>query len=95
MKKLVVVATTLLVLIGTIGCNNEPGELVLLTNDSFDIGEEVILEFEEANNATVVIQKGGSSGETLNRAILEKGNPSADLLYGVDNTYLSLSLIHI
>ena len=92
MKKLVVIATTLMVLIGTISCSNEPGELVLLTNDSFDIGEEVILEFEEANNATVVIQKGGSSGETLNRAILEKGNPSADLLYGVDNTYLSRAL---
>ena len=41
MKKLVVIATTLMVLIGTISCSNEPGELVLLTNDSFDIGEEV------------------------------------------------------
>ena len=28
----------------------------------------------------------------LNRAILEKGNPSGDLLYGVDNTFLSRAL---
>jgi len=70
----------------------EPQELVVLVNDSFDIGAEVIATFEEANNAKVVIQKGGSSGDVLNRAILEKGNPSGDLLYGVDNTYLGRAL---
>ena len=68
------------------------GELVVLTNDSFDIGEEIIAQFEEANNAKVTIQKAGSSGAVLNRAILEKGNPSGDLLYGVDNTFLSRAL---
>ena len=71
---------------------DEPRELVVLTNDSFDISAEVISEFEEANNATVTIQKAGSSGAVLNRAILEKGNPSGDLLYGVDNTYLGRAL---
>ena len=70
----------------------EPQELVVLVNDSFDISAEVIATFEEANNAKVVIQKGGSSGDVLNRAILEKGNPSGDLLYGVDNTYLGRAL---
>ena len=70
----------------------KPGELVVLTNDSFDIGEEIIAQFEEANNAKVTIQKAGSSGAVLNRAILEKGNPSGDLLYGVDNTFLSRAL---
>ena len=71
---------------------DEPRELVVLTNDSFDISEQVILEFEEANNAKVIIQKAGSSGAVLNRAILEKGNPSGDVLYGIDNTYLSRGL---
>ena len=71
---------------------DEPRKLVVLTNDSFDISKEVISEFEEANNATVIIQKAGSSGEVLNRAILEKGNPSGDVLYGVDNTFLSRAL---
>ena len=70
----------------------EPKELVVLTHDSFNIGEEIIMEFEEANNATVVIQKAGDAGEMVNRAILEKGNPSGDLLYGIDNTYLSRAL---
>jgi thiamine transport system substrate-binding protein len=70
----------------------EPQELVVMTHDSFDIGEDVIREFEEANNARVLIQKAGDAGEALVRAILEKGNPSADLLYGVDNTYLGRAL---
>ena len=71
---------------------DKPRELVVLTNDSFDISKDVILEFEEANNAKVIIQKAGSSGEVLIRAILEKGNPSGDVLYGIDNTYLSRAL---
>ena len=81
----------LTLVVGACG-EDEPRELVVLTNDSFDIGEEVISEFEEANNATVTIQKAGSSGAVLNRAILEKGNPSGDVLFGVDNTYLSRAL---
>ena len=72
--------------------STEMRELVVLTNDSFDISEEVIREFEDAYNAKVAIQKAGSSGEVLVRAILEKGNPSADVLYGIDNTYLSRAL---
>jgi thiamine transport system substrate-binding protein len=71
---------------------SEPRELIVMTHDSFDVSEEVIAEFEQANNAKVTIQKGGDAGEALVRAILEKGNPSADLLYGVDNTYLSRAL---
>jgi thiamine transport system substrate-binding protein len=75
------------------GCGgDEDNELVIMTHDSFDISEEVIAAFEAENDATVVIQKAGDTGQALVRAILEKGNPSADLLYGVDNTYLGRAL---
>ena len=63
-----------------------------MVHSAFDIGEEIIAEFEEANNAKIVILEAGSSGEVLNRAVLEKGNPSADLLYGIDNTFLGRAL---
>ena len=53
----------------------EPQELVVMVHDSFDIGEEVIREFEDANNAKVLIQKSGDAGEALVRAILEKRPP--------------------
>ncbi|MBI3962648.1 MAG: thiamine ABC transporter substrate-binding protein, partial [Deinococcus sp.] len=45
----------------------------------------VLAEFEAANNARVEIFQPGDSLQILNRAILEKGNPSADVLFGVDN----------
>ena len=88
----VIAGLTLLIVVAACGGDEGPRELVVLTNDSFAIGDEVILEFEEANNATVVIQKAGSSGEVVIRAILEKGNPSGDVLYGIDNTFLSRAL---
>ena len=88
----IVVLVALLTLLVAACGSDEPGSLIVLTNDSFDIGEEVIAQFEEKYNATVTIQKSGDSGEVLNRAILEKGNPSGDLLYGVDNTFLSKAL---
>ena len=69
-----------------------PQELVVMVHNAFDIGESVIAEFEQANNAKLVLLVPGSSGEGLNRAILEKGNPSADLLYGIDNTFLGRAL---
>jgi thiamine transport system substrate-binding protein len=87
-------AAVILVLafVAACGGEDEDRELVIMTHDSFDISEEVIKEFEEANDATVVIQKAGDAGQALVRAILEKGNPSADLLYGIDNTYLGRAL---
>ncbi len=81
-----------LALLAACGSQDEDRELVIMTHDSFDVGEDVIAEFEQANDATVVILKAGDAGLVLNRAILEKGNPSADLLFGIDNTYLGRAL---
>ena len=86
-------ALMLLVTAFAVACGGDDDrELVIMTHDSFDISESVIQEFEQANDATVVILKAGDAGEALVRAILEKGNPSADLLYGIDNTYLGRAL---
>ena len=87
------VALMLLVAAFAVACGgDEDRELVIMTHDSFNISESVIQKFEQANDATVVILKAGDAGEALVRAILEKGNPSADLLYGIDNTYLGRAL---
>jgi thiamine transport system substrate-binding protein len=63
-----------------------------MTHDSFDIGEEVILAFEEKEGVQVTFLKSGDAGEVLNKAILSKNNPLADVLYGVDSTFLSRAL---
>jgi len=70
----------------------EPMTLTLATHDSFAIGEEVIRQFEEENNLRVQILTLGDAGEALNKIILSKDAPLADLFFGVDNTFLSRAL---
>lgn len=71
---------------------HQPQTLTVMTHDSFSISAEVIAGFEEAHNAKVEFVKSGDAGEVVNRAILTKNAPVADLLYGVDNTFLSRAL---
>ena len=69
-----------------------PRTLKVLTHSSFAITKSLIADFEKANNATVQFVAGGDAGETLNKALLAKGNPLADVLYGVDNTFFSRAI---
>jgi thiamine transport system substrate-binding protein len=70
----------------------EPRQLTVMTHDSFAVSEPVIRAFEQANNVKVTILPSGDAGTALNKAILSKQNPLADVLYGVDNTFLSRAL---
>jgi len=73
-------------------CSKEPISLVVMTHDSFAISEATIAAFEEDNNIDVVFLPSGDAGSTLNRAILVKKAPIADILYGIDNTFLSRAI---
>jgi len=66
--------------------------LTVMTHDSFSASEGVIEAFEQANNIKVIFLKSGDAGEALNKAILSKDAPLADILYGVDNTFLSRAI---
>lgn len=70
----------------------EPALLTVMTHDSFAVSEEVIKTFEQQNNLKVEFLKSGDTGSALNRAILTKASPQADVFYGVDNTFLSRAL---
>jgi thiamine transport system substrate-binding protein len=89
-------ATTVRPATGTTAAEQGPagaaGEVVLLTHDSFAMSDEVLQQFEERTGLTVRLLKGGDAGSMLNQAILTKDNPVADVLYGVDNTFLSRAL---
>jgi thiamine transport system substrate-binding protein len=78
------------------GCGGEEGgepeQLTLMTHDSFAISEAVLAEFEAEHNAEIVLLPSGDAGAVLNQAILTEDNPLADLLYGVDNTFLGRAL---
>lgn len=66
--------------------------LTVMTHDSFAATESVIAAFETEHQAKVQFLKAGDVGSALNKAILAKGNPLADVFYGVDNTFLSRAL---
>jgi thiamine transport system substrate-binding protein len=85
---------TLVAVLALAGCavQDVDRELVVMTHDSFDIGSEVIEAFEAEHSIKVTFLKSGDAGEMLNKAILSKENPLADVLFGVDNTFLSRAL---
>ena len=66
--------------------------LTVMTHDSFAVREGLISDFENENNVAVTFLRSGDSGAALNRAILSKEAPMADVFYGVDNTFLSRAL---
>jgi len=70
----------------------QPRSLTVMTHDSFAASEGVIKEFELANNVKITFLKSGDAGAALNKAILSKDAPLADVFYGVDNTFLSRAI---
>jgi thiamine transport system substrate-binding protein len=70
----------------------EPQTLRVMTHDSFAVSENLIAEFESKNNVKISFLPAGDTGAMLNQAILTKNTPLADVLYGVDNTFLSRAL---
>lgn len=72
--------------------SGNPASLTVMTHDSFLATQSVIAAFESQNNVKVTFIKSGDAGAALNRAILSKGAPIADVFYGVDNTFLSRAL---
>jgi thiamine transport system substrate-binding protein len=81
------------VMVGLAGCAQKgPLTLTVMTHDSFSASEPVITAFETANNVKVTFLKSGDAGAALNKAILAKSAPLADVFYGVDNTFLSRAL---
>ena len=84
----------LLVVVLTLGaCAPQgPAELTVMTHDSFAASEEVVQAFEQTNNVKVSFLASGDTGAALNKAILAKDAPLADVFYGVDNTFLSRAL---
>jgi thiamine transport system substrate-binding protein len=69
-----------------------PATLTVMTHDSFAASDAVIAAFEAQYNTKVQILLSGDTGSALNKAILSKGNPLADVFYGVDNTFLGRAL---
>ncbi len=68
------------------------GEVTLVTHDAFAASDQVVADFETQSGATLKVLKGGDAGTMVNQAILTRNQPLGDVLYGVDNTFLSRAL---
>ncbi len=71
---------------------SEPRVLTVMGHDSVVVSEAIVKSFEEEHNVNIEFLLAGDTGSALNRAILSKDNPLADVFYGVDNTFLSRAL---
>jgi thiamine transport system substrate-binding protein len=64
----------------------------LLTQDSFVVSEELLAELKADTGIDLEIISAGGAGTVVASAILASGNPTADLLFGVDNILLDRAL---
>lgn len=104
----VILALTLTLTIGVVACAPVPTPpaagptvapapaagrtLTVMTHDSFSVSEAIVAEFQKQCNCQVKFLKSGDAGLALNKAILSKGSPLADVFFGVDNSFLGRAL---
>jgi thiamine transport system substrate-binding protein len=71
-----------------------PETLRLISHDSFAdaVNEETFAAFTEDTGIEVEMIAAGDAGSMVNQAALTRENPLADVLFGVDDTFLSRSL---
>jgi len=61
-------------------------ELRVIVHSSFALPKPLRAEFEQQAGVKLAIIKGGSAGEMLNKLILTRAHPVADVVFGIDNT---------
>lgn len=70
----------------------KPAPLRLLAHDSFELPPELLKGFERDAGVSLQVIKGGDAGEMLNRLILTRRKPLADVVFGIDNALLPRAL---
>ncbi len=93
LKRAMLVVGAILMLVIGLSINAQEGiTLTVVTYDSFAISEDVIAEFEDKTGTTLEFVLLSDAGVMVNQAILRRNNPIGDIMYGVDNTFLSRAL---
>jgi thiamine transport system substrate-binding protein len=95
----VLTVLTLAAAVGLAGCGGSDDQkasdgvagktVTIATHDSWAMSKEVMAEFKAKTGITVRIQPHGDAGELTNKLVLTKGNPLADGVFGIDNTFAS------
>jgi thiamine transport system substrate-binding protein len=64
-------------------------QVVVATHSSWSMPKSVLEEFTAETGYRVKIEPNGDAGELTNKLVLTKGSPIADMVYGIDNTFVS------
>ena len=67
-------------------------ELTLVAYDSFVVSDGIFEQFEEATGATVNVLATADTGTMVSQAVLTVGDPVADVMWGIDNTFMCRAL---
>ncbi|MCX8528194.1 MAG: hypothetical protein ORN20_08660, partial [Candidatus Nanopelagicales bacterium] len=67
----------------------QPGVVRLLTHDSFAVSDSLKAAFEKSTGLTLEIVTAGDAGTMVAGAVLAAGSPTADVMFGTDNTLVS------
>jgi thiamine transport system substrate-binding protein len=78
----------------TSSTGDAPESITLLAHDSFagGVSESTFAAFTAETGIAVEVIAAGDAGSMVNQAILTKDNPLADVMFGVDDTFLSRAL---
>ena len=91
-RRSILLATSMLLTFLQPGVAHAADELRLMVHSSFSLPTPVLDMFEAKFKTKVIIVKGGDAGEMLNKLILTRANPIADVVYGLDNTLVAKAL---
>jgi thiamine transport system substrate-binding protein len=78
-----------------VGCaSDESVRLTIISHDSFAdaVDENTFAAFTEETGIAVEVLAAGDAGAMVNQAILTRENPLADVLFGVDDTFLQRAI---
>ena len=67
-------------------------EVTLLAHNAFVMPPGMAALFKKETGISVKILQDGDAGALLNKAILTRGKPQADVMFGVDNAFLSRAI---
>ncbi|OIN90683.1 MAG: thiamine ABC transporter substrate-binding protein [Comamonadaceae bacterium CG1_02_60_18] len=85
-RRLFSLAATALVALGASTASLAADELRVMVHSSFALPKALRADFEQQAGVKLALIKGGDAGEMLNKLILTRANPVADVVFGIDNT---------
>ena len=91
-RNLISVLVFLFILVFAVKAQDDGVTITIVAHDSFNVSEETLNIFQEESGITIEILRAGDAGQVVNQSVLSAGNPLGDVLYGVDNTFLSRAL---